>query len=92
MHIKSRTRRSRILCGCYCDKSENEVLDDLRRGSVPDEALVRSCCYKWICKVRGTTRFGLAESSSDYEEEAEKWRELCKKRKYLFNRQNPRGF
>lgn len=23
---------------CYCDKSENEILDHLKRGPVPDDA------------------------------------------------------
>ncbi len=39
---------------CYCDKSEIEIRDDLERGSVPDEALVRSCCWSKICTVQGS--------------------------------------
>jgi len=78
--------------GCYCETPREQVLADLKHGSIPDEALVRNCCYKWICKVRGTFGFGLQEGSSDYENEAEAWRELCRKMRYLRQRQNPRGF
>jgi len=78
--------------GCYCDTPQKQVLADLKHGSIPDEALVRSCCYRWICKVRAIFRFGLSDGSSDWEQEAEAWSELCRKKGYLRSRQNPRGF
>ncbi len=78
--------------GCYCETPQKQVLADLKHGSIPDEALLRDCCYKWICKVRGTSRFGLPDGSPDYEKEAEAWSELCRKKGYLRSRQNPRGF
>ena len=78
--------------GCYCDTPTERVHSDLKIGTVPDEALVRKCCYKWICKVRGSYRFGLPDGGPEWEEEAEAWQELCAKKGYLFGRQNPRGF
>lgn len=78
--------------GCYCETPQEQVLADLKHGSVPDEALVRDCCYKWICTVKATFRFGLSDGSSDWEKEAEAWVELCRKKGYLRQRQNPRGF
>lgn len=68
---------------CYCDNSDVEILNDLKRGSIPDEALVNSCCWRRICQVRGR-----------YFEEVddETWRDICRERGYLRRRQNPRGF
>jgi hypothetical protein len=39
--------------GCYCNHPDEEVLRDLKKGSIPDEALVFSYCWKNICRVRG---------------------------------------
>lgn len=33
---------------CYCDNPDVTILDDLKRQTVPDEALVRSCCWSRI--------------------------------------------
>lgn len=68
---------------CYCSVDGRTVLRDLRSGSVPDEALVYSCCWRHICRVRGLY-FG--------EVSEETWREICQRRGYLRERENPRGF
>ena len=78
--------------GCYCETPQTQVLTDLEHGSIPDEALMNNCCFKWICEVKARCRFGLSDGSSDWEEEAEAWIELCRKKGYLRQRQNPRGF
>ena len=69
--------------GCYCGVSDEEILSALKEGSVPDEALVFSCCWKNICRVRGLF-FNLVS--------AETWTEICRRRGYIQQRQNPRGF
>jgi hypothetical protein len=68
---------------CYCKLPDQEVLADLKEGSIPDEALVFSCCWKNICRVRGLF-FNLVP--------AETWIEICRKRGYIQHRENPRGF
>jgi len=68
---------------CYCDLSYEEILQGLVEGAIPDEALVYSCCWKTICRVRG-----LYFNSVD----PEIWREICARRGYIQNRENPRGF
>jgi hypothetical protein len=68
---------------CYCNVLESKVLHDLKRGAPPEEALVTSCCWKTICRVRGRNYNQL---------DAETWIDICRKRGYLFARQNPRGF
>lgn len=68
---------------CYCSTNADDTLKDLQNGSIPEDALVNSCCWRWICTVRG--RFFPFVN-------AETWHELCQKRGYLFGRQNPRGF
>jgi hypothetical protein len=68
---------------CYCDVAEYSVLKDLVVGSVPDAALVYSCCWRHICRVRGL-HFGLVADDT--------WREICQRRGYLRERENPRGF
>ena len=69
--------------GCYCNLADEEILDDLKDGSVPDEALVFSCCWKNICRVRGLS-FGQVPD--------ETWTEICRRRGYIQQRENPRGF
>ncbi len=68
---------------CYCNRTEDKVLEDLRRGVIPDDALVRSCCGRWVCRVRGR-HFN--------EVDPETWREIGTKRGYVLSRENPRGF
>ena len=63
--------------------SEEEILADLVRCSLPPEALTRNCCWKEICRVRALNQ-RLVDS--------ETWREVCHVRGYLQERQNPRGF
>lgn len=69
--------------GCYCQLSDEMILDDLKRGSPPEDALVRTCCWQRICRVRGRN-FNLVE--------AETWQEICSYRGYLRGRENPAGF
>ena len=59
---------------CYCDESEWEVLKDLHEGDIPDEALSSSCCWRWICRVRG---FHFRRVNPEV------WRETCRRRGQL---------
>lgn len=68
---------------CYCESADQDVLRDLVEDSVPDKALVYSCCWRTICRVRGLFFNQVPE---------ETWRELCRRRGYLRERENPRGF
>ena len=72
---------------CYCDSNSSSILNDIKRDTIPNEALARDCCWREICRVRGSLF-----SSSDYETYNELWREISAKRGYLRTRQNPRGF
>lgn len=69
--------------GCYCNRPDEEVLSDLKEDSIPDDALVFSCCWKNICRVRGLFFNQIA---------AETWTEICRRRGYILQRENPRGF
>ena len=68
---------------CYCDTDISDVIDDIVTESVPDEALVNGCCWKHICLARGL---------NSGQVDADTWSELCRRRGYVFGRQNPRGF
>jgi hypothetical protein len=68
---------------CYCDSPEDQILLDIGRGSVPEDALVRACCWREICRTRGRN-FDRVD--------ADVWRQVCAKRGFLYARQNPRGF
>ena len=70
----------RIRCGHF---TQEELLADLQRCSLPPEALTRSCCWTEICRIRAQSRPPL---------DAESWREICVTRGYFLARQNPRGF
>lgn len=69
--------------GCYCDVGDCSVLQDLVIGSVPDSALVYSCCWRHICRIRGLHFGSIADDI---------WREICQRRGYLRERENLRGF
>jgi hypothetical protein len=69
--------------GCYCNVGDVSVLKDLINGSVPDAALVYRCCWVHICRVRGLNFRAVDD---------ETWREICQRRGYLRERENPRGF
>lgn len=68
---------------CYCDSSDEEILGDLLREAIPKDALVRGCCWRRVCQVRGRN-FNQVD--------AEAWSNICRERGYLLRRQNPRGF
>ncbi len=68
---------------CYCNLPVERVRGDLERSMIPDDALTRDCCWEQICRVRGWYPKVITDDG---------WRELCAKRGYLFQRQNPRGF
>lgn len=68
---------------CYCSFTDQEILTDLAGDSIPDEALVFSCCWRNICRIRGLF-FNLVP--------AETWIEICRRRGYIQQRENPRGF
>ena len=68
---------------CYCALPEDSILDDLLRGSIPEDALVRTCCWKQVCRVRGHNYNSV---------DPETWREICQFRGYILGRENPRGF
>lgn len=69
--------------GCYCASAHSKILANLVDESVPDEALLNSCCWKTICRVR-------ARNFSKIDPEI--WVTLCARRGYLRDRENPRGF
>ena len=69
---------------CYCEEHDlDRIFDALYGGLIPDDALVKRCCWKKICKARSTDIYKIGDLP---------WQELCKRRGYLLNRQNPRGF
>lgn len=66
---------------CYCGKMEKEIRHDIEYGEIPDEALIRECCWKTICEVRGRW--------CDLKAIAEIWKEVTRKRAYLRAGQDP---
>jgi hypothetical protein len=72
-----------MLGGCYCSVPDHDILHDLKAGSVPDKALVYSCCWENICRVRAIF-FGQVPDQT--------WTEICRRRGYILQRENPRGF
>lgn len=73
-------REARIRCGHF---SQEELLTNLQRCSLPPEALTRNCCWSEICRIRALSQPPIDEES---------WREICVTRGYFLARQNPRGF
>lgn len=73
-------REGGIRCGHF---SQEALLADLHRCSLPPEALTRTCCWSEICPIRALSQPPIDEQS---------WREICVTRGYLLARQNPRGF
>jgi len=76
---------------CYCDSADEAILRDLEQQTVPDDALLRHCCWSRISQVRGRT-FSGSETTPSWDPDGEIWKDLCRKRGYLHARQNPRGF
>ncbi len=68
---------------CYCDVPFPTILTEIIGETVPDEALILSCCWITICRVRGPDMHLV---SSDV------WSELCRRRVYVQRRENPRDF
>ena len=68
---------------CYCDLPFPKILSEIIGKTVPDEALILSCCWITICRVRGPDMHLV---SSDV------WSELCRRRVYVQRRENPRDF
>lgn len=68
---------------CLCNWSDEEILADIVNETLPSEALVKTCCWKRVCQVRGRN-FSQVD--------AEAWISICQRRGYLQERQNPRGF
>jgi hypothetical protein len=71
------------LPGCYCNVPETRVLQDLIHNSVPDSAIMYTHCWRHIFRARGLYFNHVTE---------ETWREICQRRGYLRERENPRGF
>jgi hypothetical protein len=67
----------------YCNRSDADILDDIIRGNIPDDALASDCCWKRICQVRGR-HFNKVDPDT--------WSEICRERGYVRTRENPRGF
>ncbi len=70
---------------CYCEKEDEVIFEDIRRNDIPEEAMVRNCCWKRICQVRG--RYFESEPI-----DTELWKEICQKRGYLHSKTEPSGF
>lgn len=68
---------------CYCDNEDWDILNDIRNGSVPSDALVQSCCWSRVCQVRGRNYNHV---------DPETWEQICRERGYSYARENPRGF
>ena len=68
---------------CYCEKPDIEIGKDLKSGTVPDDALLRNCCWRKICKVRGKWFQEIGDLA---------WSQLCDKRAELSGKeQRPHG-
>lgn len=80
MRIGTRPANGHVRCAHF---SEEELLADLQRCSLPSEALTRGCCWSEVCRLRGLNSHLVDEQS---------WRDICATRGYLLARQNPRGF
>jgi hypothetical protein len=63
---------------CYCEKPEAEILEHLKRDLTPDDALLRACCWKKICKVRGNWFNEINDGV---------WNKICDRRGQLMGRQ-----
>jgi hypothetical protein len=79
-----RNRVARALGGadgtCYCQVPPPTILSEIIGETVPDEALILSCCWITICRVRGPDMHLV---SSDV------WSELCRRRVDVKHRENP---
>jgi len=65
---------------CYCHVPPPTILGEILGETVPDEALILSCCWITICTVRGPYTHLV---STDV------WSELCRRRVDIKHRENP---
>jgi hypothetical protein len=83
-HIKKIRISHRLgVAMCICSWDDIDIMDCLINESLPDEALLNSCCWRRICQVRGRNSSGVGYK---------RWVDLCARRGYLLYRENPRGF
>lgn len=68
---------------CLCNWGDAEILRHIQGESLPSYALLNNCCWRRVCQVRG-------RNFSDVDDET--WIDICTRRGYLLERQNPRGF
>ncbi len=61
---------------CYCNGDDISILTDIVRDQVPDDALLRSCCWSRLSQVRG---YALGIVTTDI------WTELCRRRGKLMS-------
>jgi hypothetical protein len=59
---------------CYCDMSDEKVIEDFIFQTIPDDALRNECCWAQVCEVRGR---------NPLEFDAEYWTELCRHRGHV---------
>ncbi len=59
---------------CYCERPWYEIAKDLDKGTIPDSALIKKCCWKRICKINLSKVINLGRYD---------WKELCKRRGHL---------
>ncbi|MGH7255848.1 MAG: hypothetical protein ACREI3_08735 [Nitrospirales bacterium] len=63
---------------CYCEKPEQELFKDLKQASVPDDALLRACCWRRLCQIRGNWLHEVSDGA---------WGGLCDRRAQLAKQQ-----
>ena len=67
----------------YCLTPKYQVLENIQNEAIPNEALVRRCCWTTVCRVRARQMWAV---------DKEIWSNICAKRGYLRAQQNSRGF
>jgi hypothetical protein len=71
--VETNDREKLMTCDgteCYCNSPERTILKDIQRGTVPDGAFPKRCCWSKICSVRQKYGYMVSKRS-------EAWRELC---------------
>lgn len=62
---------------CYHRLVKPIIIRDVQRGTVPEEALRKSCCWSKICEVRHLAKIGIHSPT---------WVELCRRRETILYR------